>query len=164
MRYIPHTTEEIQAMLKTIGLKSVAELFSSIPDPLVQEKPLKLPSPMDEMTLLHHLEGIANENHTLSRSRSFLGGGVYRHYIPSAVGEMARRSEFVTPYTPYQPEIAQGTLQVIFEFQTMVCQLFGMEVANASLYDGSTALTEAILMALRIGKNRNNIRKAHIIF
>lgn len=157
MRYIPHTTEEIQAMLKTIGLRSVAELFASVPDSLLQEKPLKLPLALDEMTLLHHLEAIANENHTLPRSRSFLGGGVYRHYIPSAVGELARRSEFVTPYTPYQPEIAQGTLQVIFEFQTMVCQLFGMEVANASLYDGSTALAEAILMALRIGKNRKTI-------
>jgi len=95
MRYIPHTTEEIQVMLKTIGLKSVGELFSSIPDSLLQEKPLKLPPPLDEWSLLHHLETIANENHTLSRSKSFLGGGVYRHYIPSAVGELVRRSEFL---------------------------------------------------------------------
>ncbi len=157
MRYIPHTKEEIQSMLKSIGLKSVDELFASIPESLVQNKQLALPPPMDEMTLLHHMENLAGQNHTVSRSRSFLGGGVYRHSIPSAVADLIRRSEFLTPYTPYQPEVAQGTLQVMFEFQTMVAELYGMEVANASLYDGSTALAEAILMARRIGKNRKNI-------
>ena len=157
MRYIPHTNEEIQAMLKSIGKRSVDELFASIPDTLLLHEPLKLPAAMDEMTLLHHMENLAGENHTVSRSRSFLGGGVYRHYIPSAVHEMIRRSEFLTPYTPYQPEIAQGTLQVMFEFQTMVAEMYGMDVANASLYDGSTALAEAILMARRIGKNRKTV-------
>ncbi|MDO8526426.1 MAG: aminomethyl-transferring glycine dehydrogenase subunit GcvPA [Deltaproteobacteria bacterium] len=157
MRYIPHTTEEIQSMLKSIGLKSVGELFSSIPDSLLLDKPLKLPAPMDEMTLLSHMESLAGENNMLPQNRSFLGGGVYRHYIPSAVGDLMHRSEFVTPYTPYQPEIAQGTLQVMFEFQTLVCELYGMEVANASVYDGSTALAEAILMAIRIGKNRKTV-------
>ncbi|MDP2600113.1 MAG: aminomethyl-transferring glycine dehydrogenase subunit GcvPA [Deltaproteobacteria bacterium] len=157
MRYIPHTNEEIQAMLKSQGKRSIDELFQSIPDSLIQNEPLKLPAAMDEMTLLHHMESLAGENHTLSRSRSCLGGGVYRHYIPSAVGDLIRRSEFLTPYTPYQPEIAQGTLQVMFEFQTMVAEMYGMEVANASLYDGSTALAEAVLMARRIGKNRKTV-------
>ena len=157
MRYIPHTADDVQAMLKSVGLRSVGELFSSIPESLIQDKSLKLPSPLDEQTLLCHLESIAAENHMVSPRHSFLGGGVYRHFIPSAVGDLIRRSEFLTPYTPYQPEIAQGTLQVMFEFQTYVAEMFGMEVANASLYDGSTALTEAILMALRIGKNRKTI-------
>lgn len=157
MRYIPHTNEEIQAMLKSVGLKSVEELFSSIPEPLLLQKPLKLPEPMDEQTLFRHLESVAERNHTLPPNRSFLGGGVYRHYIPSAVSDLIRRSEFLTPYTPYQPEIAQGTLQVMFEFQTMVAEIYGMDAANASLYDGSTALAEAILMAIRIGKNRRTI-------
>lgn len=157
MRYIPHTTEEIQQMLKTVGLKSVAELFGTIPENLLLNKPLKLPLPLDEQSLLKHLETLAQENRLAAETRSFLGGGVYRHYIPSAVKDLIRRSEFVTPYTPYQPEIAQGTLQVMFEFQTMVGELFGMEVANASLYDGSTALAEASLMSLRLTKNRKNI-------
>ncbi|OGQ46841.1 MAG: glycine dehydrogenase (aminomethyl-transferring) [Deltaproteobacteria bacterium RIFCSPLOWO2_02_FULL_46_8] len=157
MRYIPHTNEEIQAMLKSIGLKSVEELFSSIPESLLLQKPLKLPAALDEQTLLGQLESIAARNHTLPMNRSFLGGGVYRHYIPSTVSDLMRRSEFLTPYTPYQPEIAQGTLQLMFEFQTMVSEIYGMEVANSSLYDGSTALSEAILMAIRIGKNRKTV-------
>lgn len=157
MRYIPHTTEEIQQMLKIVGLKSVAELFGTIPENLLLNKPLKLPPPLDEQSLLKHLETLAQENRLAAEARSFLGGGVYRHYIPSAVKDLIRRSEFVTPYTPYQPEMAQGTLQVMFEFQTMVGELFGMEAANASLYDGSTALAEASLMSLRLTKNRKNI-------
>lgn len=157
MRYIPHTPEEIQVMLKSVGLKSVAELFSSIPDLLQLEELLKLPTPLDEISLMRKLQSLAQENQIAPPNRSFLGGGVYRHYIPSAVHNLIQRSEFVTPYTPYQPEIAQGTLQTIFEFQTMVCEIFGMEVANASLYDGSTALAEAVLMGLRLQKNRKNI-------
>lgn len=157
MRYIPHTSEEIQAMLKAVGLRSVEDLFRSIPESLREEKPLKLPPPVDEQTLLAHLAWLGAQNKTLPLGRSFLGGGVYRHYIPSAVINLMQRSEFVTPYTPYQPEIAQGTLQVMFEFQTMIAEIFGMEVANASLYDGSTGLSEAILMALRLAKGRKNI-------
>lgn len=157
MRYIPHTPQEIQEMLKSVGCKSVAELFGTIPDSLLLEKPLNLPPPLDEAALFRHLGGLAKKNQSVAPHRSFLGGGVTRHFIPSAVKNLIQRSEFVTPYTPYQPEIAQGTLQVIFEFQTMVAEMFGMEVANASLYDGSTALSEAILMALRIQKNRKTI-------
>ncbi|MBI4124669.1 MAG: aminomethyl-transferring glycine dehydrogenase subunit GcvPA [Deltaproteobacteria bacterium] len=154
MRYIPHTPEETQQMLKSVGLRSVAELFSSIPESLHMEKPLNLPEPLDEASLFRHLEALAGKNRIAAPHRSFLGGGVYRHFIPSAVKNLIQRSEFVTPYTPYQPEIAQGTLQVIFEFQTMAAEMFGMEVANASLYDGSTALGEAILMALRLQPKR----------
>lgn len=157
MRYIPHTPPQIQEMLKIIGRRSVEDLFASIPENLRLKGNLKLPPPLDEMNLLGHLESLAQENETPSPNKSFLGGGVYRHYIPSAVTALISRSEFLTPYTPYQPEIAQGTLQIMYEFQTMIVEIFGMEVANASLYDGSTALTEAILMALRIGKNRKNV-------
>lgn len=157
MRYIPHTSEEIEVMLHAMGQKKVEDLFASIPANLKETKPLNLPPPLDEMNLLGHLNALAEENQTLPQNRSFIGGGVYRHFIPSAVGELTRRSEFLTPYTPYQPEIAQGTLQVMFEFQTMVAEIFGMEVANASLYDGSTSLAEAILMALRLGKGRETV-------
>ena len=157
MRYIPHTPEEIREMLQVCGLQNTEDLFRTIPKALRVSGDLNLPQPMDEKTLLDHLQTLANQNSTLPAGRSFLGGGVYRHYIPQAVGDIVRRSEFLTPYTPYQPEVAQGTLQVIFEFQTMVSEIFEMPVANASTYDGSTSLTEAILMALRIGKDRKNI-------
>ena len=154
MRYIPHTSEEIQEMLKVIGLRSMDELFASIPESFHLNRPLKLPDPLDEAALLDHLHELAQTNQTVKPNRSFLGGGVYRRFIPSAVKDLIRRSEFLTPYTPYQPEIAQGTLQVMFEFQTYVSEIFGMEVANASLYDGSTALAEAALMAIRLQKKK----------
>src|SRR3989344_5144076 len=104
MRYIPHTSEEIQEMLKTIGLRSIDELFASIPESVQLNRPLKIPEPLDEAALLDHLQGIAQTNQTVKPNRSFLGGGVYRHFIPSAVKDLIRRSEFLTPYTPYQPE------------------------------------------------------------
>src|SRR3989338_2973617 len=111
MRYIPHTSEEIQEMLKVIGLRSIDELFASIPESLHLDRPLKLPPALDESALLTELQNLAQMNQTVQPNRSFLGGGVYRHFIPSAVKDLIRRSEFLTPYTPYQPEIAQGTLQ-----------------------------------------------------
>jgi glycine dehydrogenase subunit 1 len=143
-------------MLKQIGLNSATELFLSIPEDLRLKRPLKTPAALSEIELLAGFERMAAHNAAAQRS-SFLGAGVYSHYIPTIVDHIISRSEFFTAYTPYQPEISQGTLQVIFEFQTLVCQLTGMEVANASMYDGSTALAEAVLMAERVTRRRKVI-------
>ena len=136
-------------MLHQIGLNSAEELFDSIPSDLKLARALNTPAALSELELLSSFENMAAENPG-SRRTSFLGAGAYSHYIPTIVDHIISRSEFFTAYTPYQPEISQGTLQVIFEFQTLVCQLTGMEVANASMYDGSTALAEAVLMAERV--------------
>src|SRR5438552_14094718 len=138
-------------MLKQIGLNSAEELFLSIPEDLRLQRQLDTPAALSEIELLSGFERMASDNIAARRS-SFLGAGVYSHYIPTIVDHILSRSEFFTSYTPYQPEISQGTLQVIFEFQTLVCQLTGMEVANASMYDGSTALAEAVLMSERVTK------------
>ncbi len=138
-------------MLDSIGLKSAAELFSSIPENLRLQRPLNTPAALSETELLTWFEQLGARNSGAHRT-SFLGAGAYSHYIPTIVDHILSRSEFFTAYTPYQPEISQGTLQTIFEFQTLVCQLTGMEVANASMYDGSTALAEAVLMAERVTK------------
>src|SRR5205085_5746734 len=135
-------------MLKTVGLNSAEELFESIPADLRLSAPLKTPAAISEMELLAGFEQMAARN-TAARRPSFLGAGAYSHYSPTIVDHLIQRSEFFTAYTPYQPEISQGTLQAIFEFQTLICQLTGMEVANASMYDGSTATAEAVLMAQR---------------
>lgn len=157
MRYIPHTESEIKEMLATCQLHNIAGLFQSIPAHLQCQQPLQVPQAMPEHDLLNHLRELANKNAALPEAHNFMGGGVYRHYIPSVVGDIMSRSEFLTPYTPYQPEISQGTLQVIFEFQTIVSEILGLPIANASTYDGSTGLVEAILMALRLKKKRRNI-------
>jgi len=136
-------------MLQQIGLNSTEELFHSIPEDLRLRGHLNTPAALSEIELLAGFEGMAEQN-TAARRSSFLGAGAYSHYIPTIVDHIISRSEFFTAYTPYQPEISQGTLQVIFEFQTLVCQLTGMDVANASMYDGSTALAEAVLMAERV--------------
>ncbi|HLA12586.1 MAG TPA: aminomethyl-transferring glycine dehydrogenase subunit GcvPA [Pyrinomonadaceae bacterium] len=149
MRYIPNSPEERADMLKQIGLTSAEDLFTSIPEDLRLNRNLNTPPALSELELLAAFEIRAERNRGASRP-SFLGGGAYSHYIPTVVDHIISRSEFFTAYTPYQPEISQGTLQVIFEFQTLVCQLTGMEVANASMYDGSTALAEAVLMAERV--------------
>src|SRR5882757_8769188 len=138
-------------MLRQIGLNSAEELFHSIPEELRLCGHLNTPAALSEIELLAGFEQMARQNHAARRS-SFLGAGAYSHYIPTVVDAIISRSEFFTAYTPYQPEISQGTLQVIFEFQTLVCQLTGMEVANASMYDGSTGLAEAVLMAERVTK------------
>lgn len=155
MRYLPHTNPEIKEMLKTIGVADVEDLFGSIPDELRTKRQLNLGAPLSEMALLDHLNKLAGQNK--KDAISFLGGGAYRHFIPSAVSELAGRTEFVTPYTPYQPEISQGTLQTMFEYQTMMCRLFGMDVSNASNYDAATSVAEASLMARRAGKKRRTI-------
>ncbi len=138
-------------MLRQIGLSSPEELFQSIPEDLRLRGRLNTPAALSEIELLSGFEQMAGRNAAAYRS-SFLGGGAYSHYVPTIVDHIISRSEFFTAYTPYQPEISQGTLQTIFEFQTLVCQLTGMEVANASMYDGSTALAEAALMAERVTK------------
>lgn len=149
MRYIPNSSEERAEMLKQIGLNSAEELFHSIPEDLRLQRPLNTPAALSEIELLGGFERMAANNAAATRS-NFVGAGAYSHYIPTIVDHIISRSEYFTAYTPYQPEISQGTLQVIFEFQTLVCQLTGMEVANASMYDGSTALAEAVLMAERV--------------
>ena len=154
MRYIPHTDEEIRQMLGTIGADDVEGLFSSIPAGHRCDPKLDLPSGLAEADLMRHMEGLARENTTLGSQASFLGAGAYRHYCPAAVTELASRSEFVTPYTPYQPEISQGTLAAIFEYQSQICRLFSMDVSNASHYSGATAMADAALMARRIKRGR----------
>jgi glycine dehydrogenase subunit 1 len=149
LRYIPNSPDERAEMLGIVGLKSAEELFDSIPSDIRLREHLKTPAALSEMELLARFEELAARNRA-ARRPSFLGAGAYSHYQPTIVDHLISRSEFFTAYTPYQPEISQGTLQAIFEFQTLVCQLTGMDVANASMYDGSTALAEAVLMAQRI--------------
>jgi glycine dehydrogenase subunit 1 len=149
MRYIPNSPEERAEMLSLIGLSDAAELFRTIPEDVRLSRALNVTDPLAEPEVISAMEGMAAKN-TGANKLSFLGGGVYSHYSPTIVDHLIQRSEFFTSYTPYQPEISQGTLQYIFEFQTLVCQLTGMEVANASMYDGSTAMAEAYLMAQRV--------------
>ncbi|MBP7375872.1 MAG: aminomethyl-transferring glycine dehydrogenase subunit GcvPA [Pyrinomonadaceae bacterium] len=149
MRYIPNSPEERDEMLAVVGLKTADELFRSIPADVQLNRDLKITEPLAENEVIAAMEGMAAKN-TATTKPSFLGAGVYSHFSPTIVDHLIQRSEFFTSYTPYQPEISQGTLQYIFEFQTLVCQLTGMEVANASMYDGSTAMAEAYLMAQRV--------------
>lgn len=148
-------------MLSSIGLASAEQLFDSIPSELRLKSPLKTPAALSEIELLGRFEKLGARNAGAKRI-SFLGAGAYSHYIPTIVDHILSRSEFFTAYTPYQPEISQGTLQTIFEFQTLVCQLTGMEVANASMYDGSTALAEAVLMAERVTRKAKVVASAAI--
>jgi glycine cleavage system P protein (glycine dehydrogenase) subunit 1 len=161
LRYIPNSPEERAEMLDSIGLNSAEALFDSIPENLLLRRPLKTPAALSETELLTRFEQMGARN-AGARRASFLGGGAYSHYIPTIVDHILSRSEFFTAYTPYQPEISQGTLQTIFEFQTLVCQLTGMEVANASMYDGSTALAEAVLMAERVTKRSKVVASSSI--
>ena len=148
-------------MVRAVGLDSAEDLFSSIPENLRLRGHLDITSAISEMELLSAFEERASKN-TAARRPSFLGAGAYSHYSPTIVDHLIQRSEFFTSYTPYQPEISQGTLQAIFEFQTLVCQLTGMDVANASMYDGSTALAEAVLMAERITRRKKVISAASV--
>ncbi len=152
MRYIPNTEDDVRAMLARIGVPSVEALFSRIPPRLRLGRALAVPRAAGEQEVTAELEGLARANANLDTHRYFLGAGVYPHFIPSAVDALSSRSEFYTSYTPYQPEISQGTLQTIFEWQTMVCGLTGLEIANASMYDGASATAEAALMAMRVTK------------
>jgi glycine dehydrogenase subunit 1 len=153
MRYLPKSPAERQEMLSAVGAKTIEELFHSIPEMYRLKKPLNLPGPMSEHEVVRYFQERAKENS--DGYTSFLGAGVYNHLRSVVTDTILQRGEFLTSYTPYQAEISQGTLQAIFEFQTLMCQLTGQEVANASMYDGSTATTEAVLMAERLtGRGR----------
>ncbi len=156
MRYLPHNDADRAALLQAIGVASVDDLFAEIPAAAQRGEDVfaTLPGQADEITVERHLAALAARNTGTSAVPSFLGGGAYRHHIPAAVDHLIQRGEFLTSYTPYQPEISQGTLQVLFEFQTLVCQLTGMDVANASMYDGATATAEAVAMACRLTGRR----------
>ncbi len=151
MRYLPHTEQELEEMLATIGRQSVEELFSVIPERARFRGELAIPAPLAEPALMAHLEALAQRN-TGSGWLSFLGAGMYAHHIPPAVDQLLLRSEFYTAYTPYQPEVSQGTLQAIWEFQTLVSELYALPLANASMYDGASAAAEATQMARRLTK------------
>lgn len=151
MSYIPNTSEDQRLMLDTLGLPDLEALLTPVPEHVRLRRPLDLPAALAEPDLKRVLNGMAARNKSLDTTISFLGAGSYDHAIPSVVSHLQRRSEFVTSYTPYQPEVSQGMLQAIYEFQTMVAQITGLDVANASLYDGATALVEAVLLALGPG-------------
>lgn len=158
MRYLPLTDTDRSAMLSVIGAGSIDELFADVPEHARLTAPIAdLPNHASEMTVERHMARLSANNITAGSVPFFLGAGAYRHHIPATVDHMIQRGEFLTAYTPYQPEIAQGTLQVLFEFQTQVARLFGTEIANASLYDGSTACWEAIAMAARITRRNKAI-------
>jgi len=153
MRFIPHTEQDIREMLETIGIQNVDQLFTGIPADLrLGDTPLSLPSALSESEVVAKLRQIQKRNPDPEEVSSFLGAGAYRHYSPAIIGSLIQRGEFSTSYTPYQAEVSQGTLQAIFEFQTMIAMLTGMDVVNASMYDGASALAEAVLMAHRINK------------
>ncbi len=161
-RYIPNTPADVRRMLDAIGAGSIDDLFAAVPERVRLERDVAIPPAMTEPDLVAHLEAEARRNADPSRCAQFLGAGVYRHYAPAFIDQLLLRSEFYTAYTPYQPEISQGTLQAIFEFQTLVCQLMGTDIANASMYDGSTAMTEAALMATRLTR-RNAVAVARTV-
>jgi glycine dehydrogenase subunit 1 len=151
MRYLPLTDADRAAMLDVIGAKSIDELFAGVPREHYLTGPIEgLPRHASEMAVERHMARLAAKNLSAGEAPFFLGAGAYRHHIPASVDHLIQRGEFLTSYTPYQPEIAQGTLQMLFEFQTQVARLFGCAVANASMYDGSTACWEAIAMAGRV--------------
>ncbi|MCC6445454.1 MAG: aminomethyl-transferring glycine dehydrogenase subunit GcvPA [Armatimonadetes bacterium] len=151
MRYVPHTEADVQAMLEAIGLPSPDALFDAIPETLrLPPEALTLEPGADEMSLRRRMQALADRNHPAADRLCLLGAGIYDHYIPAAVPFLAGRSEFATSYTPYQPEMSQGLLQGLYEYQSMTAALYGMEVSNASMYDGATALAEAVLMAADI--------------
>lgn len=154
-RYLPMTDEDKQLMLKEIGVDSIEQLFSAIPKEVRYQGDLKLEEPLAEPELIKYFKSLADKNTPITQKPSFLGAGVYEHYIPSVVDHIISRSEFYTAYTPYQPEISQGELQAIFEFQTMICELTGMEIANSSMYDGATSLAEAAMMSAGQTKKKN---------
>lgn len=147
MNFLPHTDEDRKEMLKVIGAGSVEELFTDIPSQVRLNRPLDIPASLSEFELRKHINALSAKNSHNNDFASFLGAGSYDHFIPSVVDHMLLRSEFYTAYTPYQPEISQGTLTAIFEYQTLICELTGMEVSNASMYDGASAMAEAAMMA-----------------
>jgi len=160
MRYLALTKNDREEMLKNIGVESVDQLYDALDPKLLLTSPIKdLPNHQGEIEVEKIMNNFANKNRSANQGMFFLGAGCYRHHIPSAVDHLIQRSEFLTSYTPYQPEISQGTLAVIFQFQSIISLLTGMQVANASMYDGATSLAESCLMSLRIKSGRKNIAK-----
>jgi len=157
MRYTPHTDADRQRMLRTIGRSSVEEVFGHIPKALRERAKIDLPQGLSEVQVKKKMAALAAQNATPEQWSLFLGGGIYHHFIPSTVDAVISRGEFSTSYTPYQPEVSQGTLQAIYEFQTLWCQVTGMDVANAGLYDGGSAAAEAVLMARRVQEGRQRV-------
>jgi glycine dehydrogenase subunit 1 len=150
--FLPHTTEDDRAMLESIGVRDIVDLFEGVPAGVRIGDTLDVPGELSEIELTDHLTQMAARSKGTKSLTCFAGGGSYDHYVPAAVKALASRAEFATSYTPYQPELSQGVLQALFEFQTVVCELYGLEVANASVYDGANALTEAVNLAVRVKK------------
>lgn len=161
MSYLSLSDKDKMEMLARVGVGSIDELFCCIPDAVRLKRALDLPAAHSELELVRTMEEVGRKN-AYSRYLSFLGGGAYEHFIPTVVDYLSSRGEFVSPYTPYQPEVSQGTLQIIFEFQSLVCQLTGLDIANASLYEGATATAEAVLMAQRV-TSRNKVLLARTL-
>ncbi len=157
MSYLLNNPQDQQAMLDAIGAASVEELFASIPEAMRLRRSLDLPAAMGELELTQHMQQLAARNAHASRELCFLGGGSYDHFIPAAVDLLASRGEFYTSYTPYQPEVSQGNLQAMFEYQTLICQLTGMDVSNASLYDGGSAAIEAVLLSMSVTRRYRQV-------
>src|SRR6266849_7882882 len=157
MRYLPLTEVDRRAMLSTIGVPSVDSLFRDVPAVARLDRPVDLPSAMGELEVERALGRLAAKSVSAGSVPFFIGGGVYRHHVPASVDHLIQRGEFLTSYTPYQPEVAQGTLQMLFEFQTQVALITGMEVANASMYDGATSCAEAVMMANRLTRRKRAI-------
>ena len=154
MLYLPHTSEDIASMLKVVGVDNLDDLFSTVPVDCRYDGDLNLPEPLSEWELNDHMEALSKSTAVSPEYKVFMGAGSYEHFIPASVSYLLGRSEFVTSYTPYQPEMSQGTLHAIYEYQTLVARLLGMEIATASHYDGATALVESLLMAIRITRRK----------
>jgi len=157
MSYLPNNSRDQLAMLQAIGVPSIDALFASIPESMRRNRPLDLPAAMTEMELTRHMEALAARNAHAGREVCFLGGGSYDHFIPAVVDAIASRGEYYTSYTPYQPEVSQGNLQAMFEYQTLICQLTGMDVSNASLYDGGSAALEAAMLCINATQRRRKV-------
>ena len=153
-KFIPHTEADIRHMLERIGLQSVDELYADVPAEVIFNREYNIPSAMSEIELRRHFDELGRKNKSLC---IFAGGGVYDHYSPATVSHLLERSEFYTAYTPYQPEISQGTLQYIFEYQSMITELDGLECTNASMYDGSTAAAEVMMMMVASARKKNRV-------
>ena len=154
INYTPNTESDIKLMLKEIGVNSIEDLLADIPEELLCKK-INIPAGISEMELKHSLKSLSDKNASLNKYASYLGAGTYEHFIPCIVDHLSSRGEFYTCYTPYQPEVSQGTLQGIYEFQSMMCELLAMDVANASMYDGASALAEAAVLAIRYKQKKN---------
>lgn len=163
MSYVLNTPDDQQAMLKQIGVRSIEELFEQVPAAVRLKRPLEVGPALSEIELTQHAARLAAKNHSADQAVCFLGGGSYDHFVPAVVDAIAGRSEFYTAYTPYQAEASQGSLQAFFEYQTLVCQLTGLDVSNASLYDGGSAVAEAVIMALGVLDKRHKVLVAESV-